>query len=400
MNHGSEYETRKMDSVMKQNNPHDAAEREAPHAFYQRLALIFCAAIVLFASLFFTCLAKENDPEQDENAMVILPNTILYRSIDAIKNISLPAVSKAEFSESSDGKGYKTTLDVTIKSRLIKTNPVLTEYVNAFFSGNGGRSWRSQELGMDPASKDHRLYSFRSQKPGSGIIVSLLARNSLNGYMIELACEERNAPSPSPAFSSLNDPKPRGCFFSAETENPPLDDPPGRAGEDLDILDFRIGHNKKSLFFLIRIQGELSPGSITPTILHQYSVMLFDPEASPSTPEGMMPLDGVMLRYIPFGVSSPNFVKPCGAVVTKDNASVLDTKNVDCKYDGPFLIFNVNKSLWGGKFPRELVVFANTGTLRNKNLSEFSFVDFTNLTRVRFGARSYKFMNKTTNMKQ
>jgi len=386
---------RRVSIDVKKDDRTGPAGNESVRTSLRIITTLFGVAFTLCIS-FFICAAQEKSIEPDENAMVILPKTILFRSVDAVKNIPIPTVSQAKFSETSDGRGYKTTLDVIFKSRFTKTKPVLTEHANAFISGNQGRSWRSQELGMDPADRDHRLCSFRSQKPGSEILVSLLARNDLNGYMIELACEQKNAPAPSPAFSGLNEPQPRGCLFSAETENPPIDDPPGRAGEDLDILDVRIGHNKNHLFFLMRVQGEISHGSLTPTILHQYSFMIFDPDGPTTTPEGAMPLNGVMLRYIPFGVSSPNFVQPCGAVVIRNNAPVVETKNVDCKTDGPFLVFRVNKKLWENKFPRELLILAGTGTLRNRTLSEFSFVDSTNLTRVRLGARKYKFGSQIT----
>ena len=70
-------------------------------------------------------------------------------------------------------------------------------------------------------------------------------------------------------------------------------------------------------------------------------------------------------------------------VIYGEKGMILDTEAVECGADGPHLFFKIRRDLWGTPSPGELLVYAHTGTLRGRELDQFSFVDFTGLTLVR-----------------
>jgi hypothetical protein len=313
-----------------------------------------------------------------DSGPVLLPQAILYRSVDWIKNLPLPAFSwvKAQ-------PGTPAVLDIGIASRFQNGKPVFTKEAQAFLSANGGRNWKAYELGQVEQGR-------WVAKTGAGSLASLYARNSAGGSIIELACPMVRAPAASQGFFETNGRRPIGCFFASGPEDQPIDDPASKIGDDLDIFDFRAGYDSKYFYFGLMIEGDYSTGSLTPTVLHQYSVLVFDPASQEKVPDGILPLAGVMVRYIPMGKKAPSLATACGAVVYRNKAMALDTKSVECKDSSQFLVFKVSRSLWGNKQPQELLIFAFTGTLRNRNLDEFSFVDYTGFTRVKFSGRVLK----------
>jgi hypothetical protein len=343
------------------------------------LVVMSAAAVV---SLTACSLALSQDIPQDIGA-VYLPSAILNRSIDMVKNKPVPETSGIKPIPAAAGGGQ--VYEVGIASRMLNNNPVGTKSATVFYSMNGGKSWNSEEMGTSPADRAKWIAKFKGYRAGQSSLISIFAVNDLGAAVTEAACAEKSAPAPAAPLFAVNDRRPKGCSFFGGPEDPPVDDPPSRAGEDLDLWDFRVGYDSKFLYFALMVEGEISAGSLTPMVLNEYGVVVFNPDSAAKTPEGALPLDGVLIRYVPMGNTAPSLVKPCGAVVYRNKTFAIDTDSVSCNKSEQYLVFRVKRNLWGTKPLSELLIYTHTGTLREKSLDQFSFVDYTHLTRVKLG---------------
>ena len=369
----------------RKSSTHNNGRRATIRPDSRRFKMKRITNIIVFAAAILAALIAAKAISQDELGLggpTLMPRAVLFRSVDWIKNQALPTVVWAKIIP-----GSQRLLDSGITSRMINGKTTVTKEVKTYLSANGGKSWKTYDLAQ--VEQDHWAAKMTANS-GVGTLASFYARNVLGGSMVDLACMMSSTPAPTSGFFDMKDRQPKGCFFASGSEEPPIDDSSSRIGEDLDIFDFRIGYDSKYIYFGMMIDGEYSKGSLTPTVLNQYSVMMFNPEAAGPVPDGVLPLSGVMVRYIPMGKEAPSMAQSCGAVIYRNKTTVLDTTPVTCKVNGQYLMFKVRRDLWGTKPPRELFVFAYTGTLRERNLSELSFVDSTSFTRVRFAGSVLK----------
>lgn len=321
---------------------------------------------------------SQEDEASDGSAVkpaMLLPSALLSRTVDMVKNKPTPETTSAGYvNDASAGRVFETR----IESRMLKNSPVRAKNVKAFSSSNGGNSWKATDL----AEATPERLAWRG-KPG-GSMISVYAVNDVGSAVSELKCmEKKGLPLAQSSFGS-GDPRPKGCTFTGGPEELPIDDPPAKAGEDLDMLDFRVGYDAKYVYFAMMVEGEISAGSLTPLVFNEYGIIAMNPESEVTTTEGALPLDGAYIRYVPMGMSVPSLVKACGAVVYKNKTLVLDTESVTCTKSNEYVLFKVKRSLWGKKPVKELLVSSHTATLRESGLAMFSFVDYTNITRLKF----------------
>jgi hypothetical protein len=362
------------------------------------LIVVACAA-----SMFFAIAADAPEDQTDEEkGPTLLPSAIFTRSVEMLKSSPLPVVASAGFGPAAPGPRTPVTVSVAIGNAKSNVKAKITR-VGVFHSADGGRSWGETQLAFDAADSTKWSGKLPGRGRGASVLVSFDASNESGGNLIEPACMQRKWP-PSDSYTKsdcgqeagaavfeacLKNRRPRGCMFQSGAEAPPVDDLPSRAGDDLDLLSFRVGFDDSYLYFDLTVQREISAGSLTPIALNQYTVMIFDPASKNPEPKAGLPLDGVMARFLPIGLESPDFIAPCAAVLNRGDKVVQDTIAVVCAADGQHLFMKVKRNLWGKSFPKELIVFAHTGILRERNFDQFSFVDVTGMTRVRLGARKY-----------
>jgi len=336
----------------------------------------------------------------DPDAVVLIPSQLKHRHILFLKDIPLPSATTPEFDPSPPAPKKPAILGATFAH--VSAVPLKMDSASVFHSANGGKTWDVSELA--PAKERGRmLASLPGRSAGAKVLTAFRARNEKSGTLADLACAQSSWP-PSAAYfkqdcdefakrpfaECLENRRPRGCMFALGEEETPVDDPPSRAGEDFDILDFRMGYDSNWLYFDITVQGEISTGSLTPIALNQYAVTVMNPASSAPDPEQGLPLDGALVRLLPLGYSVSGIAQPCAVIINRDGIPTEDVSSVVCEIRDSHALFKVKRKLWPGKQPlTEFIVFAHTGVLRNKQLDHYSFVDITGLTRARLAASSY-----------
>lgn len=366
------------------------------------LTALMCAAVV-----FFMIAADAPDDENgEEKGPVILPAAIFNKSLDMIKKLPLPLISNSGIEPAAPAPREPAFVKVWITNAKSSVTAKLNS-VTGYYSSNGGSVWKSIAMMQDAKDPVKWFGPLPGRARGAVTLVAYDAANDAGGNLVELACVQKKWPPPESYLKSdclrldadmfrtcVEDRLPKGCLFSGGAEQPPVDDLPARAGDDLDIVGFRIGFDDKFLYFDMTVQRTIAAGSITPIALNQYSVMIFDAASKDPEPKEGLPLSGVMARFLPMGLTAPDFISPCAAVLNQQGKTAPDAGAVECDTNGPHLFMKVRRDLWGNPFPKELIVYAHTGILREKNFDQFSFVDITGLTRVRLGARSYRISTK------
>ncbi|HOC93147.1 MAG TPA: hypothetical protein PKH33_12370 [bacterium] len=343
---------------------------------------------------------KPASVDSDSDAVILIPSQLKHRHILFLKDIPLPSATALEFNPSPPAPKKPAILGATFAH--VSAVPLKMDSANVFHSADGGKTWGVSELAAAP-ERGRMIASLPGRSAGAKVLTALRARNEKGGTLADLACAQTSWP-PSAAYfkqgcdefakrpfaECLADRRPRGCMFALGEEETPVDDPPSRAGEDFDILDFRMGYDAQWLYFDITVQGEISPGSLAPIALNQYAVTVMNPASAAPDPEQGLPLDGALIRLLPLGYSVSGIAPPCSVIINRDGVPTEDSSSAVCEIRDSHALFKVKRNLWPGKQPlNEFIVFAHTGVLRNKQLDHFSFVDITGLTRARLSASSY-----------
>jgi hypothetical protein len=317
-----------------------------------------------------------------------------------LKNIPLPSATTPELDPSPPAPKKPVIIGATFAHA--SAIPLKMDSANVFHSANGGKTWDVSELAM-AKERGRMIASLPGRPAGAKVLTAFRARNEKGGTLADLACAQASWPpaaayfkqdcdefSKKPYAACLENRRPRGCMFALGEEESPVDDPPSRAGEDFDILDFRMGYDAEWLYFDITVQGKISPGSLTPIALNQYAVTVMNPASAAPDPEQGLPLDGALIRLLPLGYSVSGIAQPCAVIINRDGVPTVDVSSVVCEIRDSHALFKLKRTLWPGKQPlTEFIIFAHTGVLRNKQLDHYSFVDSTGLTRARLAASSY-----------
>lgn len=177
----------------------------------------------------------------------------------------------------------------------------------------------------------------------------------------------------------VQDATPIGCFFPLATEELPVDDKPGSAGDDLDMIESYFGYDDKYLYGIITVQKAVSPGSLTPPTMHHYGFTIMDPRQIVPASDEAVPQGGIFARYTPLGLENKDFITPCAVdmdmIPGRDRYS--DTANISCSSKGPFLFMKIDRAAFGFMNSRELVVIAHTGILSGLDKKNFSYINRT-----------------------
>ncbi len=342
--------------------------------------------------------------DEDDEGPVLIQKAIIARAYEMVTSRPSPRVMGAKFGVAKSPKG----IDVLRMDTQIVNGKagIKMASVNALQTTNNGVSWRSVPLYAHPEEPDRYVGDIQAFKLGLKMVVAVTAQNTLGTTFLELGCMQRAWPLPASYFKGdcggregdayakcRGGRAPRACMFAPGDEAPPVDDHQSKIGDDLDMLDFRVGYDDKTMKFDMMIQGDFSAGSLTPVAFNQYSVVIMNTDSKDLEPPTGLPLEGVLVRYIPMAVNSLKLFPACAAALRKKDQIVYDTQSVSCKVNGNHLSFKVSRSIFGNKPPKEIFMFGQTGIVRESRFDQFSVGDITGLTRVRFGARSLAFVD-------
>lgn len=175
----------------------------------------------------------------------------------------------------------------------------------------------------------------------------------------------------------VQDAIPLGCYFPLSAEELPIDDRPGRAGDDLDMIESYFGYDDKYIYGIIVVQRTISPGSLTPPTMHHYGFTIMDPRQIVPASDEAVPHGGIFARFIPLGLQNKDFVSPC-AVDTDEipgRERYSDVENITCSSNGPFLFMKIDRGAFGFMNSRELVVVSHTGILSGLDKKDFSYIN-------------------------
>jgi len=258
-----------------------------------------------------------------------------------------------------------------------------------YYSSNAGGDWKRVELARR-LEKPSRYHADLEAVPQVG---SVRVSDNLGRASVEMSCRQESWP-PGGAFldrccalysgsrleECVSEAAPVGCMFPLASEELPVDDLPARAGDDLDMTIAYAGFDDEYLYVAIAVQKDISPGSLTPVSFHQYGFVVLDPRKIVPASEDYLPHDGLLVRYVPFGEGSPDFVPACSIVKRVEDEFVPDTGPVDCIVDSPLVYIRLNRQKAGIGGAKYLIITAHTGIISGLTLDNFSFINMTRPT--------------------
>ncbi len=357
--------------------------------------------IILIISVWFSipiyAAAQETG---DEEPPSLLPGNIVRKISNMMRDQLPPYFASVTVKTQSSDAGRRVTIKLKTEpgySENGKKAPIIA--VGAQMSTNKEKTWKAVELNNEAARAGQITQWSASADIGGGApTVALRAKDEKLRMAVTVPCKVSAWPAAAAMWRTscvqLQDKKldsclakqtPAGCMIQIAQDEPPVDDMPYTAGDDLDMIASYIGYDDKYIYLSMTVQREISPGSLTPIMLHQYAFVLMLPNKIAPATEDRIPHNGIIVRYMPQGETAPGFIDPCGIITLgADNKYILDTKSATCSAEGPFLFMKIDRLALGTDKVNELLVIAHTGTVRGVKKDEFSYVDFSMPTRVMF----------------
>lgn len=362
---------------------------------------IIAVALFLAVCLMTLCASVAIRAQEEEEELSLLPGNIVRRISNMMREQLPPEFASESVRTLAAESGGRVSISIKTEpghSEDDNKAPVIS--VGAQVSADGGRTWRSGGLDNKNAAAGGITVWEGAIDIGAGseAIASFRAVDEKQRVAVTLPCSVKKWPPVEEMWDAscvqfqdsrldacLGRINPAGCMVQMAQDQPPVDDMPYTAGDDLDLIASYIGGDSEYIYLSMAVQRSVSPGSLTPIMLHQYAFVMMSPNRIAPASEDRIPHDGILVRYMPQGETAPDFVQPC-AIVTmgEEDEYVLDTESVECVCEGPFVFFKLDRAALGVEKIRELLVMSHTGTVRGIKKEDFSYVDFSLPTRVEF----------------
>ncbi|MEW5947666.1 MAG: hypothetical protein AB1742_15885 [bacterium] len=298
-----------------------------------KITALLTAAVLLCAAR----LGSEEAAQSEKFSLYYIPERSIVSLERFLTDNEPPLVRETRVSPANPGVDDPVVIAARISNdaKLTENRPL---YAFLHYSLDDGETWTTVEMNQDEGNEDSWYAEMPpAGKPGS-VAYFFTAEDDAGNHLVEL-------PETGVEWGGVDAPRLTGRI---EDEN----DDERIVPDDLDVLEAKVGYDGEILYFAIRVEGEISSGTVSPYNPYVYSAGIYYPE---SIEDGSVKTDFVLehsqhAQFVLFPV--------IGLLDTeKDLVEVL---TADARYytDGERLYMRFHKrALKGEDFDRLRIIF-------------------------------------------
>ena len=262
------------------------------------------------------------------------------------------------------------------------------------YSIDGGEEWN--RVIMDQDGEDVRMWSgtIPGQPSGTDVIYGIQALNYMDELSVEAVCrtgddifaesgvssEECEGEKNPELCEAL---RPHGCMFpmSVSAEEFKLyEDDISDIPEDMNIRSTRIGYDDENIYIELSVEGEVSPGQMSPTDIHIYVAAWLNPDKKKRGAD----LDSILEQGAAV-ISIPlNPTDKCAVYSVHGATLFVDNQSVSCALSDNRVVYTVRREVLEPNPSRTMEFLFMTLSQQSLSLPDVALKDASLFTRVSF----------------
>jgi hypothetical protein len=271
-----------------------------------------------------------------------------------------PIIGKVTQTPQSPKAGEDVTVTAEIYNDVEKTDDT-TVSATLRYSTDDGKTWQEIEMTQGEGEKEKEWKAVIPGQPSGTKVIYYVSGIDTSG---NLATE---MPGKNSVWPPTAENKP---LLAAPVTDP--DDAENLVKNDLDYLEFAIGHDDKYVYGSMKVQGKINEGVLSPPSINAYVVGMLNPD------RGEDILKGVAMAYAPlamqigataFGMSKPYLVIDERIQTTQSVAPYYSEMDPDMVPVGNTLYWRILKSAFGKNPSNWCKFLVASGSLNTTDLS-------------------------------
>lgn len=363
--------------------------------------ILFLSVIALFIS----CAAYSQSTDDWNKMSDYLSSLGLSRETsddikDVIESRHTPIIRKVTMSPEEPGENEPVTVTATVvvPPEMIGGE---TDSVSIYYSVDWGENW--EKIDMEQDGDDDRIWTgeIPGQPSGSEIIWGLQASNYFDETTIEAVCTLEDGVYPedydemSEACVDDKNPElchassPIGCMFPMSVNPEDFNqykDENSDIPDDLNIRTARVGFDDETLYLDMMVEGNVTPGQLSPTDIHIYVAGWLNPDLAGSE-QGFEAIlkQGAAMLYAPL-----NPTDKCAIYHLKAGALLeIDKESGSCEAFANHLILSIDRKIFEPNPSKSLEFAFLSLTQRQLSIPDVELEDNSIFTKVVLTDRYY-----------